>query len=97
MRTNDNPAFFDRHHLAGELKSPGGWTALGWQKLAREAGAGPAVDLQSRANRAVSASSRPIPRISVPVATACGFRRGASCTSACSAMPGSISAAIAGR
>ena len=43
MRTNDNPAFFDRHHLAGE-EIAGRLTALGWQRQMREAGAGPAVD-----------------------------------------------------
>jgi cyclic pyranopterin phosphate synthase len=43
MRTNDNPAFFDRHHLAGE-EIAGRLTALGWRRQMREAGAGPAVD-----------------------------------------------------
>ncbi len=42
MRTNDNTAFFERHHLAGaEIASRLG--AMGWQRLAREEGAGPAV------------------------------------------------------
>ena len=42
MRTNDNTAFFERHHLAGaEIASRLG--AMGWQHLAREEGAGPAV------------------------------------------------------
>ncbi len=42
MRTNDNPAFFERHHLAGaEIASR--LDALGWQRLPREQGAGPAV------------------------------------------------------
>lgn len=42
MRTNDNPAFFERHHLAGaEIAAK--LEALGWQALPREAGAGPAV------------------------------------------------------
>jgi len=42
MRTNDNVAFFERHHLAGaEIASR--LEALGWQRLPREPGAGPAV------------------------------------------------------
>lgn len=42
MRTNDNPAFFERHHLAGaEIAAK--LETLGWQPLPREAGAGPAV------------------------------------------------------
>lgn len=42
MRTNDNPAFFERHHLAGaEIAAK--LATLGWQALPREAGAGPAV------------------------------------------------------
>jgi cyclic pyranopterin phosphate synthase len=43
MRTNDNPDFFDRHHLAGaEIALR--LEALGWRALPRAAGAGPAVD-----------------------------------------------------
>lgn len=42
MRTNDNPTFFERHHLAG-AKIAAKLEALGWQPLPREAGAGPAV------------------------------------------------------
>jgi len=42
MRTNDNPAFFERHHLAG-ADIAAKLEALGWQALPREAGAGPAV------------------------------------------------------
>ena len=42
MRTNDNPAFFERYHLAGaEIAAK--LEALGWRPLPREAGAGPAV------------------------------------------------------
>lgn len=43
MRTNDNPGFFGRHHLAvAEIAAR--LASLGWQPLLREAGAGPAVD-----------------------------------------------------
>ncbi len=42
MRTNDNPAFFEQHHLAG-AEIANRLEALGWQRLPREAGAGPAV------------------------------------------------------
>lgn len=43
MRTNDNPAFFARHHraaagIAHQLEQ------AGWQRLLRSAGSGPAVD-----------------------------------------------------
>jgi cyclic pyranopterin phosphate synthase len=42
MRTNDNTAFFDRRHLPGaEIASR--LDAMGWQRLPREEGAGPAV------------------------------------------------------
>lgn len=43
MRTNDNPGFFARHHLAG-AEIAARLETLGWQPLLREAGAGPAVD-----------------------------------------------------
>jgi len=43
MRTNDNPDFFARHHLAGAEVAKR-LAALGWQRLEREAGAGPAVE-----------------------------------------------------
>jgi len=43
MRTNDNPAFFERHHLAGDAIATR-LSAMGWQQLPRETGAGPAVD-----------------------------------------------------
>lgn len=43
MRTNDNPDFFARHHLAGATIAAR-LRALGWQPLPREAGAGPAPD-----------------------------------------------------
>lgn len=43
MRTNDNPGFFGRHHLAG-AEIAARLESLGWQPLPREAGAGPAVD-----------------------------------------------------
>jgi GTP 3',8-cyclase len=47
MRTNDNTAFFERHHLAGaEIASR--LDAMGWQRLAREEGAGPAVEYACR-------------------------------------------------
>lgn len=42
MRTNDNTAFFERHHLAG-AEIARRLDALGWQPLAWERGAGPAV------------------------------------------------------
>jgi cyclic pyranopterin phosphate synthase len=42
MRTNDNTAFFERHHLAGS-EIADRLDAMGWQRLAREQGAGPAV------------------------------------------------------
>ena len=43
MRTNDNAEFFQRHHLAGaEIAQR--LEALGWQRLPRQAGAGPAVE-----------------------------------------------------
>lgn len=44
MRTNDNAAFFDQHHLAGQSMIDRLETA-GWQRLPRIAGAGPAVEL----------------------------------------------------
>ena len=43
MRTNDNPDFFVRHHLAG-AEIAARLETLGWRPLPREAGAGPAVD-----------------------------------------------------
>ena len=43
MRTNDNTAFFERHHLAGAEISER-LEAMGWNRLPREAGAGPAVE-----------------------------------------------------
>ena len=42
MRTNDNTAFFERHHMAG-AEIADRLDAMGWQRLAREQGAGPAV------------------------------------------------------
>jgi cyclic pyranopterin phosphate synthase len=42
MRTNDNTAFFERHHLAG-AEIADRLDGMGWQRLAREQGAGPAV------------------------------------------------------
>lgn len=44
MRTNDNVAFFDQHHVAGQSVIDRLETA-GWQRLPRIAGAGPAVEL----------------------------------------------------
>lgn len=43
MRTNDNTAFFEQHHLAGAEISER-LEAMGWNRLPREAGAGPAVE-----------------------------------------------------
>lgn len=43
MRTNDNAAFFERHHLAGAAIAAR-LGQLGWHCLEREAGAGPAID-----------------------------------------------------
>lgn len=43
MRTNDNPGYFAAHHLPGAFVSDR-LEALGWRKLARQAGAGPAVE-----------------------------------------------------
>lgn len=43
MRTNDNPGFFDQHHLAGAVIADR-LERSGWQRLPREAGAGPAID-----------------------------------------------------
>lgn len=42
MRTNDNVAFFEHHHVSGE-KIAERLDTLGWQRAAREAGAGPAI------------------------------------------------------
>jgi cyclic pyranopterin phosphate synthase len=44
MRTNDNAAFFDQHHVAGQSVIDR-LEAAGWQRLRRVAGAGPAVEL----------------------------------------------------
>lgn len=46
MRTNDNPGFFDQHHLAGAVITEK-LEKAGWQRLPREAGAGPAIDYAS--------------------------------------------------
>ena len=43
MRTNDNPQFFRSHHLPGTYISDR-LDNLGWKRLARKAGAGPAVE-----------------------------------------------------
>ncbi len=43
MRTNDNVEFFERHHLAGTAITAR-LEQLGWRRLEREAGAGPAID-----------------------------------------------------
>jgi GTP 3',8-cyclase len=43
MRTNDNPGYFAAHHLPGTYISEQ-LEALGWQKQARQAGAGPAIE-----------------------------------------------------
>src|SRR3546814_16477533 len=44
MRTNDNAAFFDRHHVAGQ-RVIDRLEVAGWQRLSRAAGAGPAMEL----------------------------------------------------
>lgn len=44
MRTNDNVAFFDQHHVAGQSVIDR-LEATGWQRLPRAPGAGPAVEL----------------------------------------------------
>ena len=44
MRTNDNAAFFDQHHVAGQSVIDR-LEAAGWHRLPRVAGAGPAVEL----------------------------------------------------
>lgn len=43
MRTNDNASFFDERHVAGQSVIDR-LEALGWQRLPREVGAGPAVE-----------------------------------------------------
>jgi cyclic pyranopterin phosphate synthase len=43
MRTNDNPGYFAAHHLPGTFVSDRLQT-LGWQRLKRKAGAGPAIE-----------------------------------------------------
>ena len=42
MRTNDNVPFFEQHHLSG-IEIADQLAALGWQRLPRAAGAGPAI------------------------------------------------------
>mgnify|MGYP001612356923 FL=1 len=44
MLTNDNAAFFDRHHVAGQSVIDR-LEVAGWQRLSRAAGAGPAMEL----------------------------------------------------
>ncbi|HQV03949.1 MULTISPECIES: GTP 3',8-cyclase MoaA [unclassified Novosphingobium] len=46
MRTNDNPGFFDQHHLAGVAITEK-LEQAGWRRLPRETGAGPAIDYAS--------------------------------------------------
>jgi len=43
MRTNDNPGYFVAHHLPGTYISER-LVELGWQKQARQVGAGPAIE-----------------------------------------------------
>ncbi|WP_246449675.1 GTP 3',8-cyclase MoaA [Qipengyuania soli] len=43
MRTNDNASFFDERHVAGQSVIDR-LEAVGWQRLPREVGAGPAVE-----------------------------------------------------
>lgn len=50
MRTNDNAAFFGRHHMPGsEIVSR--LETLGWRRLQRAAGAGPAIEYEHPAGR----------------------------------------------
>lgn len=50
MRTNDNPGFFTHHHLAGAVIADQ-LERTGWQRLPREAGAGPAIDFAASGGR----------------------------------------------
>lgn len=50
MRTNDNPGFFAQHHLAGAVIA-NQLERTGWQRLAREAGAGPAIEFAAPGGR----------------------------------------------
>lgn len=43
MRTNDNPEYFAAHHLPGAFVT-NRLELLGWQRLERQAGAGPAIE-----------------------------------------------------
>lgn len=43
MRTNDNPGFFSEHHLPGAYVSDR-LESIGWRRLSRQAGAGPAIE-----------------------------------------------------
>lgn len=43
MRTNDNTGYFAAHHLPGTFVT-NRLEALGWQRLARQAGSGPAIE-----------------------------------------------------
>lgn len=43
MRTNDNPAYFSNHHLRGSFVGDR-LASMGWKRMARRAGAGPAVE-----------------------------------------------------
>ena len=50
MRTNDNPEFFNDHHLAGAVIADQ-LERSGWQRLPREAGAGPAIEFAAPGGR----------------------------------------------
>lgn len=50
MRTNDNPDFFNHHHLAGSVIM-GKLEQTGWQRLPREVGAGPAIEFAAPGGR----------------------------------------------
>lgn len=50
MRTNDNPDFFDAHHLAGSVIEAR-LVQAGWQRLPREAGSGPAIGFAAPGGR----------------------------------------------
>lgn len=43
MRTNDNPGYFIEHHLPGSFVSDR-LECIGWRRLSRQAGAGPAIE-----------------------------------------------------
>ena len=62
MRTNDNPGFFARHHLA-DAEIADRLAIAGWRQIPREAGAGPAVELAnpSGAGRIAALTASKVP------------------------------------